>query len=141
MRKPPISPYLAELLGTAILLVVGLSAVSLDFGSSSPVRTAVPSATLRRLITGTVFAGGGAAVVYSILGRISGGHLNPAVTLAFLRLGKIKPRLATGYVVAQAGGAILGAVAVRLLWGDLARSVDDGATVPGAQGALVAVVA
>jgi aquaporin Z len=58
-----------------------------------------------------------------------------------LRLGKIAPRMATGYVVAQFGGAILGAIAVRLLWGALAESVNDGATVPGPDGAIVAVVA
>ncbi len=141
MRRPPISPYLAEFLGTAILLVVGLSAVSVDFGAGSPIASAVPDPVLRRFITGTIFASGGAIVVYSMLGRISGGHLNPAVTVAFLRLGKIKPRLALGYVVAQTAGALVGALAVRLLWGALAGSVADGATVPGPQGPLVAVAA
>lgn len=141
MRKPPISPYLAEFIGTAILIVVGLSAVSVDFGAGSPVANAIPSAIGRRLITGTIFASGGGLVAYSVFGRISGAHLNPAVTLAFLRLGKIAPDLAAGYVVAQVAGALVGALAVRAIWGGWAHSVDYGATIPGPQGPLIAVAA
>jgi aquaporin Z len=141
LRKPPISPYTAEFLGTGIMLVIGLSAVCADFGTGSSVTGAIPSALLRRLITGTIFAGGAALVVYSILGRISGGHLNPAVTLAFLSLGKIHGRMAAGYVLAQVAGATVAAVATLVVWGNLARSVSDGATVPGPQGPLVALAA
>jgi aquaporin Z len=140
-RLPALSPYAAEFLGTGIMLVVGLSAVSVDFGAGSFVATTVPSALVRRLITGTIFAGGATLVVYSVLGRVSGGHLNPAVTLTFLGLGKIHGRLALGYIAAQTAGAIVAAAAVSLLLGRLATSVSDGATVPGPQGPLAAVVA
>jgi aquaporin Z len=140
-RLPPLSPYAAEFLGTGIMLVVGLSAVSVDFGTGSFVASAVPSALVRRLITGTIFAGGATLVVYSVLGRVSGGHLNPAVTLAFLGLGKLHGRLALGYMAAQTAGAIVAAAAVSLILGRLASSVSDGATVPGPQGPLAALVA
>src|SRR5207244_4145864 len=79
---------LAEFAGTALLLLIGLSAVVVDFATGSPVIRWVPNEDIRRLLTGIVFAGGATAIVYSPLGRRSGGHINPAVTGAFLRLGK-----------------------------------------------------
>lgn len=135
------SPYLAEFLGVTILLAVGLSAVTVDFAAASPVPAWIPSAPVRRLITGSIFAGTGTFMVYSALGRISGAHLNPAMTLAFLRLGKLAPRTAAGYVAAQVAGAIAGAGLVRLAWGGLATSVNVGATVPGPDGPLAALAA
>src|SRR5438067_1729127 len=133
--------YLAEFFGTALILFVGLSAATLDFGAASPIPRHVASAALRRLITGSIFASAGAVVVYSRLGRRSGGHFNPAVTLAFHRLGKVTTRDAIAYVVAQSLGAVLGAFVVWLAWGAWARSVHVGATVPGSYGRAVAFVA
>jgi aquaporin Z len=138
---PPISPYLAEFIGVMILLGVGLTAVTIDFATASPVPGWIPDPLLRRLITGSIFAGTGTLVVYSVLGRISGAHLNPAMTLAFLRAGKVRPRTAAGYVLAQVAGALAGAALVRLAWGGLATSVDVGATRPGTSGSVVAFVA
>ena len=133
--------YLAEFFGTAVILLVGLSAATLDFGLPSPVPKHIPDAAVRRLITGSIFATAGAAVVYSRLGRRSGGHFNPAVTLAFHRLGKVTTRDAAAYVVAQTLGAVLGAFVVWAAWGAWARSVHVGATVPGPHGRVVAFVA
>jgi aquaporin Z len=126
--------YAAEFAGTFLLLLIGLSAVVIDFASGSPVPRWLPDQDVRRLATGIVFAGGATAIVYSPLGMTSGGHINPAVTLAFLRLRKITSRSAAWYVVAQFAGALAGAVAVRLLWGNLATDVDVGATIPGRGG-------
>jgi aquaporin Z len=115
--------YLAEFLGTALLLVGGLSAVVFDFATPSPMRHWVPDETLRRLLTGVLFAGTGTAVVYSRLGQTSGGHLNPAVTLAFLRLGKITGRGPAGYMLAHVLGALTGTAAVALIWRSWATDV------------------
>ena len=133
--------YLAELAGTALILAVGLSAATLAFGVDAPLRHHVTSAALRRLITGSTFATAGALVIYSRLGRRSGGHFNPAVTLAFHRIGKVTTRDAVAYAVAQMLGAVLGAFAVWLAWGAWARSAHVGATVPGTHGRPVAFVA
>lgn len=138
---PSLWPYLAEFVGVMILLSVGLSAVTIDFAAGSPVPGWIPDPLVRRLLTGAIFAGTGTLIVYSVLGRISGGHLNPAMTLAFLRAGKVRPGTAAGYMLAQVGGALAGAALVRLAWGDLATSVGVGATTPGASGPLVAFVA
>ncbi len=133
--------YLAEFVGTAVLLLVGLSAVCADFATRSPVVSAIPDPNLRRLITGVIFAGTSAAIVYSPLGKRSGGHINPAVTLAFLRLGKISPRSAAIYVAVQLAGALTGAALVLAIWRAWATSVSVGATVPRDGGAAAALVA
>ena len=125
-----IREYAAEFAGTALLLLVGLSAVCADFGTRSPVVSAIPDSNLRRLITGIIFAGTATAIVYSPLGRRSGGHLNPAVTLAFLRLGKIGPRSAAIYIVVQIAGALTGAALVLGIWRGWATSVNVGARCP-----------
>jgi aquaporin-4 len=49
------------------------------------------------------------ATLVWVLGSISGGHLNPAVTIAFLCTGKTNPLLAILYIAAQLVGAITGA--------------------------------
>jgi aquaporin Z len=122
--------YFAEFAGTALMLFFGVSAVSFMWGPGSPVPV-VPYPALRRLLTGLMFAGGATAVVYSPLGQISGGHLNPAVTLAFWRMGKVPHRVAAIYIVAQFAGALLGAYAAGVAWGPLTAGVHYAATVPG----------
>ena len=55
---------------------------------------------------GTAMAATAIALIYSPWGRRSGAHFNPAVTLTFLRLGKVAPRDFVGYTLAQfVGGA------------------------------------
>jgi aquaporin Z len=120
-----------ELLGTALLLIGGLSAICLDFGPSSPVASHIPSHSWRLLITGLLFAGTGSLVAISPLGRRSGAHLNPAVTLAFWLRGNVHPHDLLGYTASQVGGGVLGTVVVGAVWGHTARVLEFGATVPG----------
>lgn len=119
----------SEFVGTALLLAVGLSIVILDFGAGSPVVRWLPDAAVRRLITGFLFGSTGALIAISPVGKHSGAHINPAVTLAFWLLGKMRATLATGYVVAQLAGAALGALPL-LAWGRMGSSVEFGATTP-----------
>src|SRR5438309_11122770 len=69
-------------------------------------------------------------VMIYALGHISGAHLNPAVTLAFVLARHFPLRRLVGYWVAQIGGATL-AAALRLLLGDAAHL---GATLPTGSG-------
>src|SRR5580765_3866013 len=55
------------------------------------------------------------AVMVSATGAISGGHLNPAVTFGLLVGGKIEPRRAVAYWIAQLLGAIIAALMVAAL--------------------------
>jgi len=84
-----------------------------------------------------------AAIVYSPIGRRSGAHMNPALTLTYLRLGKISSADAAAYVAAQFAGGIAGiSAATWLLAGRTAHpSVNFIATMPGPGGAAAAFAA
>jgi aquaporin Z len=123
--------WLLELVGTAILVFGGLSAVCFVLARGSPLHDAVPSHSLRLLLTGVLFSACNSLIAISPIGRLSGSHLNPAVTLAFHALGRMSRRDVIGYVAAQVVGALGGAAALRVAWGPVADSVDGGATVPG----------
>lgn len=126
----PWKPFAAEFLGTALLLTVGLSVVIFDFGRDSPIVQILPSAAYRRLVTGFLFGTTGALIAVLPLGKESGAHINPAVTLGFWLMGRIRTRHALGYVLCQLTGALIGAVPL-LGWGAMGAGVDYGATVPG----------
>lgn len=123
--------YLAEGVGTALLLFFGLSVVIAFFAPSSVLATLLPSAGLRRALAGACFGTVGALITISPVGRISGAHINPAVSFAFWLEHKLAWRDAVGYVAAQMSGAVLGAAGL-LLWGAMGRSVQFGATTVGA---------
>ncbi len=125
-----LAAWASELAGTAILVLGGLSAVCLDFGHGSPVAPLLPSVSARLLLTGLLFAGVGSLVAISPLGRCSGGHINPSVTVAFWITGHVHRHDLAGYVGAQCLGALLGAILLRWLWGPVAVSVHDGMTAP-----------
>ena len=130
IQRIPWQPLVSELVGTAVLVLVGLTVVILMFGSGSPVARTVPSEGLRRLITGFLFGTTGALIALSPVGKESGAHINPAVTLGFWMMGKLDTRNALGYVLAQLIGATIGSLPL-LLWGSMGRSVAFGATLPG----------
>lgn len=108
--------WLAEWAGTALLLLGGFSAICLDFGARSPIPRLIPGSSPRLLLTGLMFAGSGSLVAVSPLGRISGAHLNPAVTIGFWLQRHVHPHDLAGYVVAQLAGAVTGTGAAWLLW-------------------------
>lgn len=119
-----------ELVGTALLLLGGLSAVVADFSTGSVIVRLVPSHSLRLLLTGSLFATCGALVTISPLGRRSGAHLNPAVTFAFWCRRHLHHHDLVGYTLAQTAGALLGALGVQAIWGHSAMTVNDGLTLP-----------
>jgi aquaporin Z len=82
------------------------------------------------------------ALIYSSLGRRSGAHMNPAVTLTFWRLGKISTVDTVMYVLAQITGGVSGIVIATFVLAQLPAdpSVNYVATVPGAAGPWAALV-
>jgi aquaporin Z len=109
----------------------------------SPVKMAISSHLLRRMLMGMCMGLTAIAIIYSPWGKQSGAHINPSVTFTFFRLGKIKPWDAIFYIASQFTGAILGVVLVARFLG---RQVSDPAvryvvTVPGMDGPWVALLA
>jgi aquaporin Z len=130
--------FFSELVGTALLVLGGLSVIIVMFGDGSPVGRLVTNELLRTTLTAFLFGTIGSAIALSWVGRESGAHINPAVTVAFWLMRRLDLRAATGYIVAQLLGACVGALPL-LAWGSMGRSVAFGATVPG-QGYSTAVV-
>jgi aquaporin Z len=83
------------------------------------------------------------ALVYSPIGKRSGAHMNPAVTLTFYRLGKIERWDAILYIVAQFIGGVAGtALAFAIFRSALVHpQVNFAVTMPGMLGALVGLAA
>ena len=121
----------AEAVGTALLVVGALSAVAVVMGSGSPLAGALPSTSARLALTGALVATVVSLIAVSPLGRVSGAHLNPAVTLAFRALGRVDDGVLAGYAAAQLAGAVVGGALFRVAWGHVARSVGGGVTHPG----------
>jgi len=123
--------FISEFFGTALLLLVGLSIVIFMFGSGSPMAQLIPEIKVRQVITGFLFGSIGASIALSPIGKLSGAHINPAVTMVFWLFKKIEGRLAITYVLAQLTGAIIGCLPL-LIWGQMGRSIEFGVTIPGA---------
>lgn len=135
--------YLMEAFGLGAFMVSAcVFGVALEH-PASPLREALPSDLARRGLMGLAMGATAIAIVYSPWGKRSGAHINPAVTLAFLRLGKVRPVDAVFYVLAQTLGAIVG---VALSYVALGRALSHPTThfvvtAPGAGGVGVAFLA
>jgi len=95
--------YLAEVIGTFILVVVGSMSIVTASAMQAPVLLVAPF-------------GFGLALLAAIqaTGHISGGHYNPAVTFGAFLDGRIDAMNAVGYVLAQVVGAIAASAVVLL---------------------------
>jgi glycerol uptake facilitator protein len=118
MEERGFNAYVAELVGTFVLVLFITLVVS--------VYTLHPQ--------GATFVAGGTFVTIGLLhafvlmmliqtlGGVSGGHFNPAVTLALASVRKIKPNQAAVYVLMQVIGAIAGAALCKLILSDIGSS-------------------
>ncbi len=110
--------YLAEFVGTALLILLGNGVVA---------NVVLPKTKGSGAGWIVIAFGWGMAVFVGVwcVGSISGAHLNPAVTIGLSLAGKFDSELAAGYIVAQMLGAIVGAVLVFLFYRDhYAASAD-----------------
>lgn len=96
--------YLAELIGTFILVIIGSMTIVAARAVNAPILVVVPFG----------FGLGLLAAIQSA-GYVSGGHFNPAVTVAALLDRRIDPVNAVGYIVAQVVGAIAASGALLLI--------------------------
>ena len=135
--------YVMEAAGLGFFMISACLFGALYENPASPVRQAVSSTLLRRLLMGLSMGLTSVAMVYTPWGKQSGAHINPSVTLTFLRLGKIPKWDALFYALSQFIGAALGVMVVALVFG---MAVSDPAvryvvTLPGENGIGVALVA
>ena len=100
--------YLAEIIGTFILVAFGTGVVVVDQQTDANV-TLVGVALVWGLV---VYA------VISAIGDISGAHINPSVTVTLWASGRFPGSQVAPYIVCQLIGAVLGSVMVRLLFPD-----------------------
>jgi aquaporin Z len=97
--------FVAELLGTALLVFIGVGVATLSFGFKLDGGSTAAGVLATALAFGLVLL----ALVYTI-GPISGCHINPAVTMGFLLSKRMTLGEAVEYWVAQFSGGILGAL-------------------------------
>ena len=93
--------YASEALCLGLFMLSAASFATLLQHPASPLALAHRSGWTARLPMGVAMGLTLVAIVYSPLGGRSGAHMNPAVTLTFLRLGKVALALAAGYIAAQ----------------------------------------
>ena len=99
---------LAEFIGTFLLIVIGAGVVAYAARYLPGVNNT--------LITALAFGGVMAFIVY-VFGKISGGHVNPAVSLGFALTGRMSWGLMIGYWIAQLLGALAGAGILYYIFG------------------------
>ncbi|MEM2120551.1 MAG: MIP/aquaporin family protein [Archaeoglobaceae archaeon] len=129
---------LAEIVGTYILVFFGAGSavitLMISHGAEKPNTFNIGIGALGGLgdwfAIGMAFAIAVAAVIYS-LGRVSGAHINPAVTIALWSIGKFPARDVVPYIVAQLIGATLASLCFLACIGPNAALIGGlGATAP-----------
>ncbi|KAG7506445.1 aquaporin-8-like [Solea senegalensis] len=109
-----VQPCVAELLGTCLFVFVGCASVVGDTGTAGVLQPAVAHG----LALGTLI---------TVFGQISGGHLNPVVSLSVYLCGGMKLVLLLPYVTAQVLGAMIGAGLVKVAFPAVSYAAVHGA--------------
>jgi aquaporin Z len=133
--------YLIEAAGLgAFMVMAGICVILVNTPGATRV---IASPDIRRALVGAAMGLTAIALIYSPWGRQSGAHLNPAVTLTFLRLGKVAPVDAAFYVLAQFAGGAMGTLLLATALGErfTLPPVAAVATLPGGLGEGAAFVA
>lgn len=107
------------MLGTFLLVLVAVG------GDVVPMVTATPPSRLAAVTAPALVV----MAVILFMGRVSGAHLNPVVSIAFALRREFPWRRVPGYVIAQVAGGIL---ACLFLWALFGRPGKFGTTIPGA---------
>ena len=105
-----------ELLLTFLMLFGVVSIVRWVIGPS-PISQMIPEIHAELLIVGVAVGILIAGLILSPPGRTTGGHMNPAISLAMWRFGVFPGAGVVPYIVAQLIGSVLGVVIARVVWG------------------------
>lgn len=113
-----IKKYVAEFIGTAVLVLFGCGTAAFGGG----------------LVATAIAFGLSVIVMAYTIGKISGCHINPAVSAAMFLDGKMSLTDFIGYIIAQFLGAIAGALAIVVIWSTTDIGFKWGRTAVGANG-------
>ena len=135
--------YLFEALELALFMISACVFTVVLFDPAYPALHLIPNAVIRRVLMGIAMGLTAVLIIRSPMGKRSGAHFNPAITLTYLRLGKIAGWDALFYVIFQFIGGVFGVgVSALLLGRSLAvPEVNYAVTVPGAYGTTAAFFA
>jgi len=108
-------PLVAEFIGTALFVFLGVGSIVVNAASNNALGA-----------VGTALAHGvGMSVIITMTMAISGGHINPAVSVSLWLTQKIDGRTLGQYVLAQILGAVVGALLVKGLFPTMAGRVTS----------------
>jgi MIP family channel proteins len=116
-----LASYIAELIGTMVLVFIVTSVVVLYVASGQNAKFGSDFAVVGLTHAFVLFT------LIASVGIASGGHFNPAVTAAFIALRRIDPVDGLVYILAQLSGGVLGALGTKWLLLDEGRASDYGA--------------
>ncbi|MEU0498763.1 MIP/aquaporin family protein [Mycobacterium sp. NPDC006124] len=122
-KHPLLGELSGEMLGTAILVLFGCGVVAQVVTGGFP--KSVSSGDHNSIAFGW---GLGVTMAVFVAGRISGAHLNPAVTVALTVFRGFDRRKVLPFIAAQMVGALVGAFIVRFVYADQIAAVDPGHT-------------
>jgi len=116
-----LAAYIAELIGTFLLVFFITSSVVLFVATGNQAQFGSDFAVVGLVHAFVLFG------LIQIFGGVSGGHFNPAVTLAVAAVRRIDPVDAVVYILAQLSGGVLGALLTKGLLLDEGRASNYGA--------------
>lgn len=120
MQERGLAAYLAELIGTFLLVFFITSVIVLFVSSGSQAQFGSDFAVVGLVQGFALFA------LIVMFGAVSGGHFNPVVTMAAAVIRRISPLDAVIYTLAQLSGGVLGALLCKALLLDEGRATHYG---------------
>jgi aquaporin Z len=133
--------YLQEAMGLAIFMISACFFGALLEGKDAPLHLAIQNNVFRAVIMGVMMGATALLIFYSPWTSPSGSHINPAVTLSFLRLGKMCHWDAAFFIIFQFIGGTIAVYIMQWLMGPILTNppVNSVATVPGTAGVWPAI--
>lgn len=135
--------YLQEALGLAIFMFSACFFGALLEGKTSTVHQQITNPFVRSIVMGVLMGATALFIFYSKFTAPSGSQINPAVTITFLRLGKMCRYDALFFIIAQFAGGTVAVYLMQLLMGNILTQppVNSVVTVPGANAVAPAMIA
>ncbi len=134
--------YVQEALGLAIFMLSACFFGAMLEAKDAALHNAIHNGFLRSIIMGGMMGSTALFIFYSPFTSPSGSHINPAVTLTFLRLGQMCPWDAVFYIIFQFAGGTVAVYIMQFLLGHylINPPVNSVVTVPGPAGVWPALL-